>query len=267
MLMLFARRLSIAFALVLLTVGCRGSGEKWARDQAILPYAEFHGDKVDLYNIRNCEYRSTKDFTVRHYNKTFDLNQVSSVDFIMVPFSDMPAGAHTFLTFGFDTGDHIAISIEVRRREGEEFSVVKGMTGGFDLMYVVADERDVIQLRTNYRMDDVYLYHGNADRKHTRALLVDMLERANKLRKEPEPYHLLTNNCTTNVMAHVNRIAPTKVPYTYQVLLPGYSDRLAYDLGLIVADDTFERTKELARVNKLAYIYRDDPDFSTLIRR
>jgi hypothetical protein len=265
--MQFARRLTIALALVLPTVGCRGSGPRWSPDQAVLPYAEFHGDTVDLYNIRNCEYRTTTDYVVRHYDKTFDLNQVASVDFIMVPFSDMPAGAHTFLTFGFDTGDHIAISIEVRRRDGEEFDVVKGMTGGFELMYVIADERDVIQLRTNYRMDDVYLYHGVADREHTRALLVDMLERANKLRKEPEAYHLLTNNCTTNVMAHVNRIAPNKVPYTYQVLLPGYSDRLAYDLGLIKSDDTFERTRELARINKVAYVYRDSPDFSTLIRR
>lgn len=39
------------------------------------------GDKVDLYNIRNSPYRTTTDFTVRHYNKTFDLNQVASVDF------------------------------------------------------------------------------------------------------------------------------------------------------------------------------------------
>ena len=94
-----------------------------------------------------------------------------------------------------------------------------------------------------------------------------MIERANQLAEKPEFYNLITNNCTTNVARHINRISPNRVPYHWRVMLPGHSDRLAYDLGLLATDESFERTKLLARVNREAYIYRDDPDFSARIRR
>jgi hypothetical protein len=93
-----------------------------------------------------------------------------------------------------------------------------------------------------------------------------MLERANKLEREPEFYNLITNNCTTNIMRHVNELSPNRVPYTYQVLMPAYSDRLAYELKLIKIDENFERTKQEARINEAAYVYRDSPDFSVKIR-
>ena len=51
------------------------------------------------------------------------------------------------------------------------------------------------------------------------------------------------------------------------MLLPGYSDELAYDLGLIVRNGSFSQTKEAAKVNFKAYLYRDDPDFSRKIRQ
>ena len=258
-------------AIALVALGCQASGpsnsRNWSADQAVLPYAEFDGPRVQLHNIRNCSYRTTDDFTVSYYDKTFDLEKLNRVDFIMVPFSELPEGAHTMLSFGFNDDDYLGISVEVRREKGETYSITKSLANGFELMYVIADERDLIALRTNQRLDDVYLYRANATPEQARALLVDMLERANQLRNQPEYYHLITNNCTTNIMRHINRISPGRVPYNYEVLFSGYSDRLAYRLGLIGDGQSFERAKLAARVNKLAYVHRESPDFSKNIRR
>jgi len=239
----------------------------WSPDQARMPSADFDGDTVTVHNVRNCSYKSTEDYNVDWQDRQFDLSKIRSVDFIVVPFQEFGAVAHTFLSFGFEDDEYLAISVEVRRKHGEEFSVVKGLLSEFDLMYVVGDEKDLIGLRTNFRKEDVYVYRSIANREQARELFVGMLDRANKLARQPERYNLIVNNCTTNVRRHINQLAPEKVPYSYQVILPGYSDKLAYDLGLIETNGNFDQTREAARVNKVAYIYRDSPDFSSQIRR
>src|SRR4029079_1739659 len=94
-----------------------------------------------------------------------------------------------------------------------------------------------------------------------------MLKRANKLTREPEFYNTLTNNCTTNVVDHINKLWPNRIAYNLQLVLPGYSDRMAYALGLLDTGKSFEETHAAARVNRLAYIHRDRADFSAAIRQ
>ncbi len=183
------------------------------------------------------------------------------------PSPGMPDVAHTFLSFGFQGQDYVAVSIEVRRLRGEDYSPVKNFLNVNEIIYIVGDERDLIRLRANVRRDDVYLYHANITPQQSQALFVDMLQRANKLSTKPEFYNTIGNNCTTNLVAHVNQVVPNKIPYTYQVLLPGLSDRLAYNLGLLKSSGSFEETRAAARINRMAYIYRDSPDFSREIRR
>jgi hypothetical protein len=136
----------------------------------------------------------------------------------------------------------------------------------FEMTYVVADERDVVRLRTNFRRDPVYLYPVRATPAQARAMLVDMLTRANHLADHPEWYNTLTNTCTTSIVGHVTRVSPKKVPLSVKVLFPGYSDRLAYDLGLIDTDLPFEQARERFHVNARALRWGDSPDFSLRIR-
>jgi hypothetical protein len=239
----------------------------WAPDQAVLPRAEFLADSVTIRNVRNCTYLADRDYIVNLFDETYDLNAIQTVDFILVPFADMPRIAHTMLSFGFGGGKFVTVSVEARFEEGEEYSLLRGAARQYELMYVVADERDLIRLRTRYRHADVYLYRGKATPAQVRDLFVDVLRRVNKLATEPEFYALLSNNCTTNVARHVNDIVPGRVPYGIDVMLPGLSDKLAYDLGLLDTQLSFEETKRLARVNDLAEKYFDDPDFSTKIRQ
>jgi hypothetical protein len=240
---------------------------RWEPYLAVLPTAELHGQHLTVRNIRHCKYLSENDYIVRYYDKTFDLDRLESVDFLVVPFKGAPSLAHTMLSFGFGGTDYLAVSVEARMEEGQSYSPIKGLMRQYELMYVVADERDVIPLRTKHRDVDVYLYPTRATPQQSRILLLDIMARVNKLAVEPEFYDTFTNNCTTNIVYHINRLAPGKIGPGVSVLLPGLSDRLAYDLGLLDTTDSFEQTKKRALVNRRANRYLAAEDFSQRIRR
>jgi hypothetical protein len=261
-----------AFVLLLLT-GCHtllpSNDRHWQPDMAALSTAEFHGNQVTVRNIRHCAYRSTTDFDVRYYDQQVDLNQVQSVDLIVVPFGDFPNLAHVMTSFGMNDGSYICVSIEIRRESHESFDPFKGFFNQYELMYVVGDERDLIHLRANHRRDEVFIYRVKATPEQAQKMFVSMMKRANKLAREPEFYNTITNNCTTNVVWHVNELAPNVIRYGSEVLLPAHSPKLAYSLGLIEnpQNKSFERIHAEARVTEQAYRHREDPDFSNAIRR
>jgi hypothetical protein len=109
----------------------------WVNEQKVLAQAEFDGDKVHVRNVRNAEYYSYRDCIVDYYDKTYDLTKIKSVDFVMIPFADNRAIAHTLLSFGFEGGDQVGVSVEVRLEKGESYSAAVGLLGQFELMYVV----------------------------------------------------------------------------------------------------------------------------------
>lgn len=238
----------------------------WLPELKTLAYSEVVGDQVTIHNVRNAEFLTYRDCIVDYYDKTYDLNKIESVDFIVIPFADNPAIAHTMLSFGFGAGEYVGVSAEVRLEKGESYDAAIGLFGQFELIYVIADERDLIRARTEHRNCDVYVYRTKATPEQSRKLFLDVLQRANKLREEPEFYDTLRNNCTTNIVRHINAIAPNKVPHDYRVLLPGFADQLAYELGLIDTSLPYPEVKRRARVNEIAHRYKDAPDFSAKIR-
>ncbi|MEQ8789748.1 MAG: DUF4105 domain-containing protein [Pirellulaceae bacterium] len=240
---------------------------KWKRDLAVLPRADFDGERVTIRNIRDADYITENDFLLRYNDRTYDLDDLESIYFFVVPFTEAPALAHTMLSFGFADGRHLGVSVEVRLEEGETYSPLLGAMRQFEIMYVVAEERDLVLLRTETRDCDVYMYKARTTPEQTRAFFVDVMRRVNEIHQQPEFYDTLVNNCTTNIVDHINNLAPGKVPSDYRVLLPGYSDQLAFDLGLLDTDVSFEETRRRAHINPLAHRFRDDPDFSVKIRQ
>lgn len=238
----------------------------WIVEHRVLASAEMKGEQVTVHNIRDAEFFTYRDCLVDYYDKTFAIGDVQNVDFLVVPFNEQRALAHTMLSFGFADGDRLGVSVEVRLERGEEYNPATGLLGQFELIYVLASEKDLIRVRTEQRKCDVYAYRGVATPQQSQQLLIDILRRVNQLRDKPELYDSISNNCTTNIVQHINRLAPGKVPQDYRVLLPGFSDQLAYELKLIDTSLPFEEVKRRARVNDLAHKYRDDPNFSARIR-
>ena len=267
--------LMIPLVLVVMVLSRTPSNEReWSPDQQILSYAEFGSegtgqqDSVAIFNIRNNSYRSPTDFTVSHYNRTVSLSDLVSLDYMLEELEGFPGFAHTLLSFGFADSTYISISVEIRKELGENYHPVSGMMREYELMYLIADERDVINLRANYRNDTVYLYPIDIGEESLGKLFVSMLERANELREEPEFYHTLTSTCTTNLARGVSETTEEHFwQFHPQVLLPGFSDRLLLRRGLIQTDLTYiNDVREVFKINDLAERYRDREDFSLGIR-
>lgn len=239
----------------------------FSRDQAVLPWAERDGDRITVHNIRFCEYTTAEEYTVDYYDATYRLSELESVDLVAIPFLASPTLAHMMMSFGFSDGRYLGVSVEIRKEEGESFAPLKGVLRQFELMYVVGDERDLIRLCTDHYLNGVYLYPVRAPKEEVQAVFLDVMHRVNQLRAEPEFYNTFTNNCTTNIVRHFNRAGYRRIPYSYEVLLPGLFPRLAYELDMIHTERSFEESQQLARINRLAYLYGNDPDFSRQIRR
>lgn len=239
----------------------------WSPDLATLPRVEWSGDRAVVRNIRNCVYESDDDYVISYYDKEYDVAKIQTVDFIVVPFKEAPSLAHTMLSFGFDEGDYLTVSAEARLEKDETYNPLAGALRQYELMYVVADERDAILRRTKHRGVDVYVYRTIATPEQARSLFADVMQRVNHLAQHPEFYDTFRNNCTTNIVSHLNTLRPGRVPYDLRVLLPGFSGGLAYELGLIDTKLAFAETQRRARVTDLANRNAGASDFSTQIRR
>jgi len=157
--------------------------------------------------------------------------------------------------------------VEAGREPGETYDALTGMLKRFELLYVIGDERDLIGGRARFSDMPVYVYPIRAKPERIRQVFVEMLERANGLRSDPEFYNTLTNNCTSNVVRHVNDVAPRRVPGGIKTILPGYTDEVAHRLGLIDTDLKLEDARSRFRVNERARTHAADPDFSLRIRQ
>jgi len=260
------------FAVALVAIGVwwstiKPSNERdWQPEVTKLAYATVNGDLVTVHNIRNFDYRTETDFTPAYYDRTYDLKKLDSGDLVAVYWMG-PAIAHLFLSFGFGE-DHLAISIEARKEKGEGYSSAKGFFRQYELYYVVADERDVLRVRTNYRKDppeDVYVYPVRVPRENIRRIFIEYMRRLNDLREHPEFYNTLTTNCTTAILMNT-RVNPDSVPFSWKVLLSGYAPEYAYESGRMDRSLPFEELQRRSLVNAAGQAADQAPDFSRRIR-
>ncbi|MCE9672479.1 DUF4105 domain-containing protein [Myxococcus stipitatus] len=273
----WSRKGSRVGAVAVVALGCAGhafavrsvapsSERDWAPDLARAAHADVEGSRVTLHDVRDFRYRSTSDWDAAWYTATYDTRELTGAWFIVEPFSGFYGAAHTMVSFGFSDGRYVVFSVEVRREKGETFSAVGGLFRQFELVYVVGDERDLVQLRSNHRKDDVYLYPVKASKERISDFFLDMVARMNALHARPEFYDSLDNNCTTNLVRHFEKVSAVKVPYDHRTLLPAFSDALAYELGLIDTDAPLEVVRARHRINERALAAADQPDFSRRIR-
>lgn len=239
----------------------------WQPDVARLAYAEIDGDRVTVRNVRNFDYRSETDYTPHYYDRTYDLGKLRSVDLIAVYWMG-PAIAHTILSFGFEGGDQLAISIETRKEQGESYSTLRGFFKQYELHYVVADERDVVRLRTHYRKDppeDVYVYRLHGPLENGRRVFLQYMQRINDLKAKPEFYNTLIDNCTTGIWMNA-RINPGHVPLSWKVFASGYLPEYLHGVGMLAPGVPFAELQRLGYINPRAQAADEAADFSRLIR-
>jgi len=265
-----SRRLQLVFAGLFLAVlasylSIQPSFDRaWQTNVAVLPEVFVDGDRVVLKNVRNFDYRSTDDFTVRYETREVLLSHLISLDFFVSYWIPGPI-AHTFVSFNFDNAPPVCISIEARRHEGQGFDPVSSLFKQFGLIYVVGEERDIVRVRTNYRHEDVYLYRIETSPEKARGLFLIYLDRINELAVRPEFYHLLSNSCTINIVRYARLVGKiTRLDIGF--LFNGYSDRALYRAGLLDRTLPFAQLRQRAWINQLAQAADDGPDFPQRIR-
>jgi hypothetical protein len=260
---------SLLFAVVLVWwFGIAPSNDRvWQPEVARLAHATIDGDRVTVHNVRNFAYRTETDFIPAYYTKTYDLAKLDSVDLFAVYWMG-PTIAHTIVSFGFGGHDYLAVSIEARKEAGEGYSSIKGFFRQYELIYVVADERDVIRLRTNYRKDppeDVYRYRLQGSAEIAKRFFLDYLKSINELKHRPRFYNTLTANCTNVIWLHAH-VNPARVPFSWKVLASGYVPEYLYRMGRLDTSVPFPELTQRGYVNAVAQALGDAPDFSRRIR-
>lgn len=239
---------------------------KWVSEHRIQSHAEVQGDRVTIYNVRDFDYRTEEDFEVRYVDKTFDLNELTTVDFVKSHWDGLINVAHTLLTFGFQDRDYLTVSVETRKEVGEPQTSIRGLFKQYELIYVLGTETDLIRLRTNFRREEVYLYPTVIPPEEVRVLFLDILERATGLKSRPEFYNTITHNCTTSLIPHLEKARRRTRSCDLRLLLNGQTDRMAFENGTIRTEFGFEETKRLHHINRYVADESDPEDYSSSIR-
>ncbi len=219
---------------------------------------------VTIHNFRRARYDETGAVKKINWSeRKVNLDELQSVWYGISVFSS-PGLAHTFLSFDFGDEDPVVISVEARMRPEQQYSPLKGVLDNYHLIYVIADERDIIGVRTHKRAEEVYFMPINVDKKRRQKMFIDMMNRANSLDNQPEFYNTFTSNCTNSIMRE------TKIPaWQYyldpRIVLSGYSDRIAYQYGVLDQNYSRKVLREASHIQTDGFT-DEAPDFYNKIR-
>ena len=239
--------------------------EAWQPDVAQTAWADINGDEVTIHNVRNCDYRTETDYTPRWETRTIRLSQLNGID-VAIDYWGSPWISHPIVSFQFADALPLCFSIETRKTTGETYSAIRGFYRQYALIYVVADERDVIRVRTNYRPgEDVYLYRTLTSPEHARAGFLEYIYAMNRLHEHPRWYNAVTANCTTSIREQ--RAVENRAPWDWRMLINGEADKMLYEHHAIATGGLpFAELKQRSLINQHAHAADKDPDFSRLIR-
>lgn len=239
----------------------------WEEDTARTASVEINGDRVTIHNLRNCDYQTETNYSNCWSDRTVYLSQLRSADLFFTTWGPKYIG-HPIVSFQFGDNDHIAFSIEARYKAGQSYSAILGFFRQYELIFITADERDVIRLRTNYRKDEeVFLYRTTVSPVRAREIFLIYADYLNRLRDQPEWYNALTRNCTTTLDTKIAADMKNPQPWNYQLLLNGTLDELLYNRGRLATGGlSFPELKQREHINTAARAANQSPDFSTLIR-
>jgi hypothetical protein len=237
----------------------------WQPEVAETAWTERDGDKITIHNLRNFDYEPGLPAKPRWETRIVDLGQLRAVD-LYINFWGSTLICHPIVSFQFGPNDHVAISVETRMAKGQTYSTLRGFFKQFALTYIVADERDVIRVRTNYRHEQLYLYRTSVKPDRARRLFLNYLQSVNVIHARPQFYNALTDNCTTNVRMHTAATTAKPAPWDWRMLLNGTVDQLVYERGGFVSHLPFTELKQVSLIDTKAQAADQAADFSERIR-
>ena len=236
----------------------------WTPDVAHGVTGKAVGSKVTLSDVRDFAWVTDSEAVQKWDTRTYDLAQLSHVDMITSTWGD-PAIAHLIVSFGFDTGEHVAFSVEIRKEKGEAFSSIGGFFREFELVLIAADEADIIKLRTNLRNEDVHLFPVKLKPAQMQALFMSYVDFGNALADQPQFYNTVTANCASTVYRLVKVIKPD-MPLDRRLLFSGQLPEYIDELGGLQGTSPMPERRIAAEITAKAKAIPPGQDYSSWIR-
>ena len=240
------------------------SNEKnWAADVAHGFTGIVDGDRLTARNVRNFSWRTEADYIERWEQRTYDLSKLRSLDLFLVYWMG-PSIAHTIMSFGFEDGRYLDFSIELRREQNVQYSAIAGFFKTHELVYIGADERDLMTLR-KVRNEQIQLYRLRTPPERVRALLVEYVKQANDLAARPRFYNTLTTNCTTTIF-NMMRAVTSSIPFDWRIILTGHLPSYLYEHGAVDTRIPLEELRQRADVTSRVDASLSEKEFSSRLR-
>ena len=237
-----------AFAIDCARHKATGAGP-WRIEQSRAPRVTIHDGAVVVHDARRFVWRGENEFDAAWTDATYDLGKLDRCALYVVPLNASGSIAHAFVSFGFGPDDWLAVSVEARRKPGVDYRIWGALRHHYELMYVIGDERDVVGKRAWGEKSTVYCYPVKVSVAALRRFFLATMNRAEEVAANPESYGMFTNTCATNVVLNAQR-AGSAVRLNLDILLSGRVDRLAYTMGVLDTDLSFEDAREAARVDE-----------------
>src|SRR5215469_13854626 len=246
------------------TISINASNDKnWAADVAHGVTGTIDGDRLTVRNLRDFSWRTETDYTEHWEQRTYDLSKLRSLDLFLVYWMG-PSIAHTIMSFGFEDGRYLDFSIELRRTQNDQYSAIAGFFKTHELVYIGADERDLMTLR-KARHEQIQLYRLRTPPDRARALLVEYIEQANDLAAHPKFYNTLTTNCTTAIFGMM-RAVTSSIPFGWRIILTGHLPSYLYEHGAVDTRIPLEELRQRADVTSRVDASLSEVEFSARLR-
>ena len=237
--------------------------KNWATDVAHGITGTISGGQLSVRNLRNFSWRTEADYTERWEQRTYDLSKLRSLDLFLVYWMG-PSIAHTIMSFGFEDGRYLDFSIELRRTQNDQYSAIAGFFKTHELVYIGADERDLMTLR-KARDEQIQLYRLRTPPERARALLVEYIKQANDLAAHPRFYNTLTTNCTTTIFDMMQAVA-SSIPFDWRIILTGHLPAYLYEHGAVDTRIPLEELRQRADVTSRVDGGSSEVEFSSRLR-
>lgn len=257
--------LLVLVATTIILVRTPSHDREWEVGQEQLPRVVFAGDEFTIENLRDFRWAGPFEAETNYTKDSFTLSEMDSVDVIISHFSEFEGLAHIFLSFGFTDGRHVSLSLETRREKGEKFSPYLGLLDQFEIIYVLATDRDLVGLRTGHRNERVYIYPTVATPEQAQELFVRLAGNVNDVYAKPTMYNTLFRNCTNEITRQVEEMSTIDFPLTYKSILPGYFDQVLYEVAVVDNTIPYEEMRSASLVNN-ELVDEEAEDFAIHVR-
>lgn len=236
--------------LILISLREPSLSRSWDEDVRVLAGVEVsNNDVVTLNQIRDWSYEIGSISSRNYFDASFDPEDIVALWMYEQPLNASGLIAHTFLVFEFDPsykrGRYLGLSVETRREQGEEYSIIGGAFRSFEITHIWATEKDLVTRRVQYLDYPLTRYRLEIPATYRSRIFLKFVRETQGLASLPRWYNTASNNCTSSLIQYVNESEPGAIPFHYSYIFTGKVDEYLERLGYKAADYSLHITREL----------------------